>query len=247
MPDAIFSDPRLVAVYDAFNPWSADTAFYLALAGAEPRRILDMGCGTGRLAIALAERGHAVTAVDPAGAMLAAARSKPGGGLVTWVEADARALELGEHFDLAIMTGHVFQVFTDDADVDAVLAGLRRHLASGGRLAFESRNPLARAWEEWMPDVSRTPAHVDGVGDVEAEWEVLAVGDGLVTFETRYRLLATGETLAGSSTLRFASQAAIADELARAGFAPVEWLGDWDGAPWTTASPEIIALAGAAG
>ena len=140
MPDGIFSDPRLAAVYDAFNPPGEDTAFYLRLAGTELKRILDVGCGTGHLACALAERGHAVTGLDPAAGMLAVARGRPGSNRVRWIQGDARSAVLGERFDLAIMTGHVFQVFLEDADVRAVLQTVRRHLAPGGRACLRNRN-----------------------------------------------------------------------------------------------------------
>jgi SAM-dependent methyltransferase len=245
MPDAIYADPRMAGLYDAFNPPAADTAFYARLAGAERRRILDLGCGTGRLACLLAERGHAVTGLDPAAAMLAAARRRPGGTRVRWVEADARDFALGERFDLAVMTGHAFQVFLTDEDIAGVLRTVRRHLAPGGRFAFESRNPRAREWEEWTAEASRERARVDGVGVVEVEYDVTAVEGDRVTFETRYRLLAGAERLTGTSTLRFLSQQEIADHLARAGFTGVRWLGDWDGAPFAPHSREIIAVAAA--
>ena len=57
--------------------------------------VLDLGCGTGRLAIALAARGHLVTGVDPARASLDRARGKPGGDRVTWVDGSTGALPDG--------------------------------------------------------------------------------------------------------------------------------------------------------
>jgi 2-polyprenyl-3-methyl-5-hydroxy-6-metoxy-1,4-benzoquinol methylase len=70
-----FTDPRMAAVYDALGPDRADTAFYLELAAelAAPS-VVDIGCGTGLLACELARRGHAVTGVDPAPAMLGVVR-----------------------------------------------------------------------------------------------------------------------------------------------------------------------------
>lgn len=47
MPDAHYENQKLAAIYDLFNPWSADNDFYLALAGPPPQQILDLGCGTG--------------------------------------------------------------------------------------------------------------------------------------------------------------------------------------------------------
>ncbi|WP_309140009.1 methyltransferase domain-containing protein [Micromonospora sp. 4G55] len=64
MRNAEFTDPRLVAVYDVECPWGPDDDFFLAEVGVDPARVLDLGCGTGRLALALAAAGHTVTGVD---------------------------------------------------------------------------------------------------------------------------------------------------------------------------------------
>jgi 2-polyprenyl-3-methyl-5-hydroxy-6-metoxy-1,4-benzoquinol methylase len=92
VPDAIFADARLVLVYDAFDGPRDDLATYVAIAeelGAD--RVLDVGCGTGCLAIALAGTGRTVTGVDPAAASLDVARSKDGSVAVTWIHGDATA------------------------------------------------------------------------------------------------------------------------------------------------------------
>jgi ubiquinone/menaquinone biosynthesis C-methylase UbiE len=91
MPDAIFADPRLARVYDLFDGKRDDLGAYLRIAdelGAE--RVIDIGCGTGSLAILLADGGRTVVAVDPAEASLEVAKSKGGAGKVTWVHGDAR-------------------------------------------------------------------------------------------------------------------------------------------------------------
>src|ERR1700729_3062003 len=76
------------------------------------RRVLDVGCGTGCLAILLAGAGYAVTGVDPAAASLDVARSKDGSGAVTWIHGDAAAVPAARA-DLAGMTGDVAQGFPD--------------------------------------------------------------------------------------------------------------------------------------
>lgn len=241
MPDKIFTDPRLAAVYDLFNDGGEDVPFYVALAGETPGRVLDVGCGTGRLACALAAKGHEVTGADPATAMLEAARRKPEAGKIAWVEGFADELDLAERFDLIVMTGHVFQVFLEDAEILAVLKNLKRHLAPGGTVAFETRNPAAREWEEWTADYSETVEHPE-FGPVEARWVLQSAGGGFVTFETRTRF-ADGAELIAPSTLRFVTQAELAALLEQAGFTEVEWYGDWDRSPLGQDKPEIIALA----
>ena len=66
MTDLHYEHPKLVDVYDLGNGWSEDRNFYLSLAGDKPISILDLGCGTGLLSNAYAERGHMVTGADPA-------------------------------------------------------------------------------------------------------------------------------------------------------------------------------------
>ena len=106
MPDAIFAHPRLAEVYDVFDGDRSDLDAYVAVlqltanSAAEShcrtlRRlatIVDVGCGTGNLAVRLAALGHTVIGVDPAAASLAVARTKPHADAVTWIEGDATAL-----------------------------------------------------------------------------------------------------------------------------------------------------------
>jgi len=109
--DDHYTDTRLVAVYDIENAGRDDVEFYLALAaelGAHD--VADLGCGTGVLAVELAERGHRVTGVDPSAAMLGVARQRHDAALVSWVHGEAATLEPATA-DLAVMTGHVAQVF----------------------------------------------------------------------------------------------------------------------------------------
>src|ERR1700746_423268 len=87
--DLNYEDPHLAEIYDLDNPWAEDTDFYLALAEPGPARVLDLGCGTGTLCCALAQRGHSVTGVDPAGPMLAIAASKPHSEKVEWIQSRA--------------------------------------------------------------------------------------------------------------------------------------------------------------
>jgi len=242
--DAAFARHDMAVLYDSFNGHGADRDFYLSLAHS-PCRILDLGCGTGSVALGLASLGHAVTGLDPAPGMLDVARAKDKAGTVRWIAGDARDFALGETFDLIIMTGHVFQVFLDDAETLAVLSSARRHLADGGRLVFESRNPCAQAWENWTEERTRETAVVLGIGPVEVYYQVREACADFVRFDAVFTLLESGELRIGESTLRFPDRDLIAQLLEAAGFTSVTWLGDWDGTPLTPHSPEIIVVAGA--
>lgn len=151
VPDAIFAHPRLAPVYDAFDGDRDDLAAYLSIAdelGAE--RVLDVGCGTGCLAILLAESGRTVMGADPAGASLEVARAKDVRARITWVHGDAAALPPFDA-DLAVMTGNVAQVFLTDEDWARALLGIHAALRTRGYLVFETRRP------EWQPGRNGPP------------------------------------------------------------------------------------------
>ena len=242
MPCPIYTDPRLAACYDAANPPEAFYAHYLALAGDAPKTILDMGCGTGRLAVALAERGHRVTGADPSAGMMSVARNRLGATRVTWVDSDAKSLALDTRFDLITMTGNVFQVFLQDEEIRATLRNLHRHLAPGGVLAFETRNPQVEEWRGWTPDLTRETIAVPGVGAVDVHYDIAETNGAFVTYETHYRF-GPDDVAVGRDTLRFVTRDELAAFLAEAGFTDVTWFGDWDRAPLTARSPEFVVVA----
>ena len=222
MPDAIFDEPRLAAIYDALDPDRSDLDAYVAMVeefGAGS--VIDLGCGTGVFALMLADRGLEAFGVDPSGASLEVARAKPGAERVTWIHGDASAIPASVTVDAATMTANVAQVFLADADWLATLAAVRDRLRSGGRLIFESRDPARRAWEEWTEERSRSTTDIPGVGRV-TDWvqvtEVTAGGE-LVTFESPNVFEADGAVVTSRSTLRFRSRVAIEDSLHSSGFA----------------------------
>jgi SAM-dependent methyltransferase len=96
-----------------------------------PRRVLDAGCGTGRVAIELARRGVEVLGVDVDPSMLATARRLAP--QLAWVEQDLAALDLEPSFDVVVMAGNVL-LFTPEGTTGAVVTSCGRHLAPGGHL-----------------------------------------------------------------------------------------------------------------
>jgi ubiquinone/menaquinone biosynthesis C-methylase UbiE len=244
--DPLYTDPALARLYDLDNGWAEDRAFCLDLA-AGAGSVLDLGCGTGELALRIAaEHGAAVTGVDPAGAMLDLARAKPGAERVRWIEGDARSLRLGQSFDLIVMTGHAFQTLLTRKDRAACLSTIARHLAPGGRFAFDSRNPARREWEDWRPEASERRFDDPVLGPVtawnDAGWDAAR---RIVTYATHYRT-ADGRQLSAASRIAFPPLAELAATIAAAGLAVERWMGDWTGSGLTPQSPEFIPLGGLA-
>ena len=203
MPDAIFAHARLAPVYDAFDGPRDDLAAYVGIAGElGADRVLDVGCGTGCLAILLAGTGRTVVGVDPAAASIEVAGSKDGSAAITWIRGDAAAVPaIGA--DLALMTGNVAQVFLTDEGWARVLRAIGAALRPRGYLVFETRRPERRAWEEWAADTGPVTLDIPGSGPVEQRREVTAVNLPLVSFRYTYRFLADGAVVTSDSTLRF--------------------------------------------
>jgi len=219
VPDALFADPRLARLYDVFDGDRDDLTAYLGLVaelGAD--RVLDVGCGTGTLALLLAGQGRTVTGVDPAAASLSLARAKPGSAALTWLHGDATTLP-PLRVDLAVMTGNVAQVFVTDAEWSATLRGLRAAVRPGGHLVLETRRPERRAWEEWDGRTERRA--VPGIGEVELRTEVTEVALPLVSFRHRYTF-PDGQVLHSDSTLRFRARDDVEAGLSAQGFATLE-------------------------
>lgn len=117
--------------------YGADLEAWERLVSESGRPILDLGCGTGRVSLHLARRGHEVCAVDVEPALLDAARERAAAeGLRVATEcADARRLDLGQEFGLAIAAMQFIQMVGDEAQRAKVLRSVAAHLEPGGRLA----------------------------------------------------------------------------------------------------------------
>jgi 2-polyprenyl-3-methyl-5-hydroxy-6-metoxy-1,4-benzoquinol methylase len=138
-----FTNP---ALYDAENRWDADDDFYLALTQQVGGPVLDVACGTGRLARAIAQAGPPVTGMDIMSAMLERARALAQQLPIAWVQEDCRTFNLAQQFRCVLMTGHAFQNLLTDADQHAFLAHAADHIVVGGTLAFETRNLHGKAY-----------------------------------------------------------------------------------------------------
>ena len=256
-PSESYADPRLAALYDALNPADASTAFHLSLPGAPPARILDVGCGTGLLACEFAARGYDVTGVDPAAAMLATARARPGGDRVRWIQASAAGLDTGT--GLAAGPRHragprreLRLDHYDRARVPAAPGGPGRSRGTAGpgpppgpgrpsrlrdqesgrtRVAgLESRGTPGSGWRR----VGSPPTCTTTFARSRASWSPTRPGTSSPVPATRWWC----RTRSGSSTSPRRPRS-----WPRRASTQVTWYGDWDRSPYGPASPEIIAVA----
>ncbi|REK91893.1 class I SAM-dependent methyltransferase [Streptomyces inhibens] len=240
----MFSDADAAALYDLLNPWDPELwpgdGFYDELVMAADS-VLDVGCGTGSMLHRTREQGHTgrLVGLDPDGAALARARRRTD---IEWVEGTAADAGWDTEFDLATMAGHAFQCLVTDDDLRASLAAIHAALREGGRFAFETRHPQARAWEGWNP--SRVSEIADKAGRALRIWhETESVADDVVTF-TETTAEPDGSVLRVDRTsLRFLDVVRLDAFLVGAGFETEARYGDWHRGPVTDTSREIITIA----
>lgn len=134
--------------------YDADLGVWGDLAAAAAGPVLDLGCGTGRVALHLAEAGHDVTGVDSEPELVAelGARARARGLRVRAHALDARSLELERTFALAIAPMQVVQLLGGPEGRAATLGAVRRHLSPGGRFAAALADPFeGMALEQVLP------------------------------------------------------------------------------------------------
>src|SRR3954469_10915589 len=238
-----FTEDSLAALYDLFHPPARrdDFNFYLKLV-MSARAVLDVGCGTGALLRRARESGPTgrLCGLDPAGGMLNQARVRSD---IEWVLGDLSAVGWDREVDLVVMTGHAFQEFVADDEIRAALAAIRSALTDGGRFAFETRNPLVRAWEHWSTEYTAEVTDASGaVVRREHQVEMPVEGD-VVRFTTTFTSPGWDRPRVSRGMLRFLDAESLSSFLSGAGLAIEEQFGDWTGHPRTDTSPEIITIA----
>ena len=237
------TDRLRVALYDAENAWAADDEFFLSVANEHPAsRVLDLGCGTGRLSLAFAAAGHRVTGIDPDAAALATARGKPGADLVAWMEGTSSVIPAAGSFDAVFMTSHVAQAISDDDSWSRTLRDVRRALRPGGLFAFDSRDPSQRAWESWNRNDSRGTVELADGTRVDCWHEVTEVRGGIARFN-EHTVFADGTSAVRSEALAFRPEAVLRANLATAGFETTRIYGGWHREPVGRGVGEFVVLA----
>jgi SAM-dependent methyltransferase len=135
--------------------------------------VLDAGCGTGRVAMELARRGHDVVGIDLDPQMLAVAREKAPD--IVWQQGDLSEVDLGRRFDGIVMAGNVM-IFVTPGSEGAVVANLARHLADGG-LLVAGFSLVEKGLTVQQYDTVATAAGLDLV-DRWASWDRNVFGPG---------------------------------------------------------------------
>ncbi|MHA1565150.1 MAG: class I SAM-dependent methyltransferase [Alphaproteobacteria bacterium] len=242
--DDLYENPDVTQFYDTLNSWHrplgrVDFDYCAALAKGAAS-VLDLGCGTGELAVELGKN-RSVTGVDPAAAMLDIGRQRPGGDHVTWCHADARTVRLDRRFDLVVLTGHAFQVFLTREDQRAALLTIAAHLKPDGVFVFDSRNIALRGPKTQRREDSSHLIDDPELGEIEAWCDSAYDPDmRILSYTNSFLVQKTGKVHSASAKIAYTPREELADLLAEAGLAVDTWFGDWLGTPYDPEAKDMI-------
>ncbi|MFQ5698017.1 MAG: class I SAM-dependent methyltransferase [Myxococcota bacterium] len=228
----------------------ADIEFYRELARQAAGPVLELGCGTGRVLLPIAELGIPCTGLDASPRMLEVLRRRSQVPTLRLVCQRMQAFDLGEErFTLIFSAFRALQHLYSVEDQLACLARVRRHLAPGGSFAFDVFAPQL----ERMAQVER-PEQEDVRFELEGEEIVRFVSVRTDAASQILHVRMRYERRKGDSVLdddvvefrlRYFFRYELEHLLARAGFDDLEFLGGFDGRPYDYVSRETVVVASA--
>ncbi len=226
---------------------AGDVEFYVGLARRAGGSTVELGVGTGRIAIPVVRSGVRVLGIDREPAMLRIAAQKAQQHDVldrlTLIEGDMRTFEVEERVSLVTIPFRTFQHNLTIEDQRATLLACRNALRTGGLLAFNVFNPDLIQVQRWA---GRSNRHWEPVGEgSEAQWQHHpAPADRLVTTRLRVRDQEGGWQRT-SFRLRYVSRFEVESLLEESGFEVKSLTGNFDGEQFEERSPEMVWVASA--
>jgi SAM-dependent methyltransferase len=245
--------PDFGLLYDSVPLYAArtDVGFYVDDAKAAGGRVLEVGCGTGRILLPIARAGCTITGIDGSKQMLERCRvnlaAEPAAvqSRIQLAQHDMRDFSLAERFALIIAPFRVVQHLTTIDDQLQFLATVARHLAPQGRVVFDVFNP-------------RFDILVGANGVEREDTSEQRLPDGR-TFRRTYRIARVrwidqvseaelvyyvdGKRYVQAFEMRWYLAAELRHLLARAGFRVREMYGDFARGPVVDGCPEIVVTA----
>lgn len=233
-----YNEYQFPEIYDAeYGQWTGD--FEIFLGENKSGRALDLACGTGRLAIAMARAGLSCIGLDGSPEMLELAMKKSAGLDISYILGEMTEFDLGEQFDLITLSGNSFQALLTDEDHLKMLTCVKRHLKDNGVFIFDTRNALPSelrttdAFEYWheFTDHNRVLVNVYGM-------QIYDPSKQTVTYTTK-RVWADHEVLT-EITLKYTRFDEISACLEKAGLTLIKAYGNYDKSLLSNNSPSII-------
>ena len=255
MQETVDPYAQLAELYDlAYGDYVDDVDFYLNLARVTGGPVLELGVGTGRVAIPLACGGYVVIGIDESPSMLARARvNLVEAGLtekrVRLTQGDMRAFAVKERIGLALVAAHSFQHLLTTADQRSCIRAVAAHLKPGGLFAISVRSPTSVSWDDTGPSpllldwTRREPATGDTVMKfIASEADPANMTKRLTYVYDRIRAGAVHRTVF-ETELRYSTRAEMETLLQEAGLRVTHVYGDYDLSPVGPETDNLIFVA----
>ena len=236
-----------------------DVAFYCNAARKYGDPVLELGCGTGRITLAIAEAGYRVMGLDISEKMLEravekrAALRREARERVHLVQGDMTEFDLGEKFRTIVIPFRPFQHLLETEKQMACLNGARTHLSRGGHLIvdFFQTDPERMHDSRFETEALLTEYDLPGGRHVALSERVAAFHRGLQRNDVEMIFRVTHadgkqERLVMAWTLRYFFRYEVEHLLSRCGFRVEAVYGDFASSPLGDTSPEMIFVAGVA-
>ncbi len=209
-----------------------------AYIGCIPDRILDLGCGPGRHAIPLAQRGCRVTALDSSSYLLDKLRAEAARSSIKLniQQSDMREYSKPGHFDLITSMWTSFGYFEDEQDNLALLEQCYKNLNQAGTLLIDTvgKEYLARNIQ---------PVHARDYPDGRILIERPLLNDNMTRVSIEWLLIDGEQVKRTEFSHAIYSGVELADRLHDAGFSEVVLYGDWDAGDYDIEAERLIAIA----
>ncbi|MYW03049.1 class I SAM-dependent methyltransferase [Streptomyces sp. SID3343] len=207
----------------------------VGLSGTGP--VLELGVGTGRIALALSQRGIRVHGIDASEAMIRRLRDKPGGTEITVHIGDFSHVDVPDRYSLIYLAGGTFFELADTEAKQRCLAAARARLKPGGLLVFDAHLPEALA-----------VASASGTPEVVAETDerlILChrrIDASTQTYQSHYLIHEADRTRHLRVAFHYASPGELDLMAHKAGLRLVRRQGTWAGAPFTRESAYHVSV-----
>jgi SAM-dependent methyltransferase len=253
-----YADTELAALYDLFYAdYADDLAMYESFARRGEPPALELGTGTGRVALHLARAELAVVALDGAPPMLDRLRSlSPGAGVserIQATEGDMRAFELNQRFDLILCAANTFQHLLTTEDQLSALRCIGAHLTPGGAFVAKLESPGAVEWDAGEATLRLAATRTDpDTGETVMRFAARsATASAMRTRTTQLYDRIAHDGRVRRRVIEYELKYTPPDELAllmsHAGLRLMHMYGDYDLSPYADDSDSMIVVAGLEG
>ena len=251
--DPVYAGDEMAALYDLFfGGYAEDLHMYEQFARRGATASLELGAGSGRIALHLARAGLDIVALDGSPAMLRRLdrvlddTTRP---RVRIVEGEMRRFDLGEQFDAIFCAANTFQLLLTTEDQLAALRCIAAHLAPGGVFVAKVATVPSVDWGGGDGGMSLRQTAVDpATGETVMRFDASRPRANELILERTIiydRIRADGSVLrrAADMALRYAPPGELALLLDRAGLRPGQTYGDHDLSPFDEGSDTMVFVA----